>query len=288
MGAFVSALATNKVGVHFPFTLAVGAVAGALRAAMMGMVALGVRGLYLAVDTLIFGYLCDQYLFGQTWLVQNQSGTSIPFETIGKPGTIPSFDLSDAHVFYYVALGIAILSLYGVANLRDSRLGRAFAAVRGSEVAAASLGIDVVRIKLIGFACAGALAGLGGALTLVADRTVAPDQFSFVKSLDFLAIAVVGGLRSLGGAIASSLLFALLVGELFFRSPTLADYLDVISAALLISVLLFFRGGLGALPERPPLLGPRLRGPMRRRAPGGEPAAVPAGRRALGDRPRVA
>lgn len=178
MGAFVSALATNKAHVHFPFTLVVGTVAGALTAALIGVVALRVRGLYLAVATLIFGYLCDQYLFGQTWLVQNASGTSIPFENIGKPGTIPSFDLSDAHIFYYVALGIAALSLYSVANLRESRIGRAFAAVRGSEVAAASLGINVVRIKLLGFACAGALAGLGGALTLVGqpDRGTGPVQ----------------------------------------------------------------------------------------------------------------
>jgi len=259
MGAFVSALATNKLHVHFPFTLIIGTLAGALTAAVIGVVALRVRGLYLAVATLIFGYLCDQYLFGQTWLVQNQSGTSIPFEVIGNPGTIPSFDLSDAHVFYYVALGIAALSLYAVANLRDSRLGRAFAAVRGSEVAAASLGINVVRIKLLGFACAGALAGLSGALILAGSRTVAPDQFSFMKSLDFLAIAVVGGLRSLGGAVASALLFAVLVGEVFFRSPTLADYLDIISAGLLITVLLFFRGGLGAVPERLPALVARVR-----------------------------
>ncbi len=288
MGAFLSALATNKLQVHFPLTLLIGLAAGAATAALIGIVALRVRGLYLAVATLIFGYLCDQYLFGQTWLVQSRSGTSIPFEAIGKPGTIPSFDLADAHVFYYVALAIAVLALYAVANLRDSRLGRAFAAVRGSEVAAASLGINVVRIKLLGFACAGALAGLGGALTLVGSRTVAPDQFSFIKSLDFLAIAVVGGLRSLGGAVASSLLFALLVGELFFRSPTLADYLDVISAVLLIAVLLFFRGGLGALPERLPALGQRLGGLLRRIAPAGRPARLITARRAVVDGLRAA
>jgi branched-chain amino acid transport system ATP-binding protein len=260
MGAFVSALATNKLGVRFPFTLVLGTAAGALTAAIIGMVALRVRGLYLAVATLIFGYLCDRYLFAQTWLVQSRSGTSIPFEIIGQQGTIPSFDLADAHVFYFVALAVAALSLYAVANLRDSRVGRAFAAVRGSEVAAASLGINVVRTKLIGFACAGALAGLAGAVTLVGSRSVAPDQFNFLTSLYFLAIAVVGGLRSIGGAVASALLFAVLVGELFFRSPTLADYRDVISAVLLISVLLFFRGGLGALPERLPALTSRARG----------------------------
>jgi branched-chain amino acid transport system ATP-binding protein len=259
MGAFVSALATRKLGMQFPATLVVGTIAGAVTAAIIGTVALRVRGLYLAVATLIFGFLCDRYLFGQVWLVQSQSGTSIPFEIIGKQGTVPSFDLADARVFYFVALAVVILALYGVANLRDSRIGRAFAAVRGSEVAAASLGINVVRIKLLGFACAGALAGLGGALTLMGSRTVAPDQFNFVNSLYFLSIAVVGGLRSLGGAVASALLFAILVGEVFFRFPTMADYLDLVSALLLIGVLLFFRGGLGALPEKLPRVSARVR-----------------------------
>jgi ABC-type branched-subunit amino acid transport system ATPase component/ABC-type branched-subunit amino acid transport system permease subunit len=258
MGGFVGALMTRRFGVHFPLTLVVGTLAGAGTAALIGVVALRVRGLYLAVATLIFAYVCDQYLFAQPWLVESTSGTSIPFETIGKPDTIPSFNLADVHVFYYIALAVAAISLYTVANLRDSRIGRAFASIRGSEVAAASLGISVARFKLLGFACAGALAGLGGALTLLGQRTIAPSEFNFTNSLYFLAIAVVGGLRSLGGAVMSSVLFALLVGEVFFRSPALADYLDVISAVLLSLVLLFFRGGLGAIPDRLPILGARL------------------------------
>jgi ABC-type branched-subunit amino acid transport system ATPase component/ABC-type branched-subunit amino acid transport system permease subunit len=259
MGAFVTAQLTNSLGVRFPFELLVGLAAGAGTAALIGVVALRVRGLYLAVATLIFGYVCDQYLFAQPWLVENQSGTGIAAEAIGKAGTFPYFNLGDAHIFYYVSLVCAALALYAVANLRDSRIGRAFSAVRGSEVAAASLGIDVVRYKLLGFACAGALAGFGGALTLAGARTIVPDQFNFVHSLNFLAIAVVGGLRSIGGAIASSLLFAVLVGEVFFRSPTLADYLDLISAGLLAVVLLFFQGGLGAVPDRIGAMTPRLR-----------------------------
>jgi ABC-type branched-subunit amino acid transport system ATPase component/ABC-type branched-subunit amino acid transport system permease subunit len=264
MGAFVGALATHRLGVQFPFTLLVGTAAGTLSALAIGTVALRVRGLYLAVATLIFAYVCDQYLFVQPWLVDSPSGTSIPSEAIGRPGAIPYFDLSDAHVFYYVALAVAAATLYTVANLRDSKLGRAFSAIRGSEVAAASLGVNVVRTKLLAFACAGALAGLGGAVTLVGDRAVGPSQFDFTNSLYFLAIAVVGGLRSLGGAVSSSVLFALLVGEVFYRSPKLADYRDVISAGLLISVLLFFRGGLGAVPHQLGVLRSRLAAPLRR------------------------
>jgi len=280
MGAFLSAITTLRLGIDFPFVLIVGMATGALTAVMIGVVALRVRGLYLAVATLIFGYLCDQYLFNQTWLVQSQSGVSIPFQVIGKAGTIPSFDLADARTFYFFGLAVAALSLYAVANVRDSKIGRAFAAVRGSEIAAASLGIDVMRAKLLGFALAGCLAGLDGALILSAQRNVVPDQFNFVNSLYFLAIAVVGGLRSIGGALASAILFAVLVGEVFFRSPTLADYLDLISAGLLSAVLLFFRGGLGAVPTRVTALRPRVEDLLARlRArvmPQRQPAAAPA------------
>jgi ABC-type branched-subunit amino acid transport system ATPase component/ABC-type branched-subunit amino acid transport system permease subunit len=279
MGAFVSALMTRRFGVHMPLTLLVGLGAGAVSASVIGIVALRVRGLYLAVATLIFAYVCDRYLFIQPGLVENQSGTSIPPEVIGHAGTYPSFDLADGRMFYYLALAGAAFALYTVANLRDSRIGRAFAAVRGSEVAAASLGIDVVRYKLLGFACAGALAGLGGSITLVGQRAIAPEQFAFIASLYFLSIAVVGGLRSLGGAVASSTMFALLVGEAFYRSPKLADYLDVISGGLLIAVLLFFRGGLGSVPERAGVLWTRLQphlAELRRRG-----AAASAGRQPL-------
>lgn len=258
MGAFIAAVTTKRFGAQFPLTLFIGLGAGAATAAILGVVALRVRGLYLAVATMIFAFVCDQYLFRQPWLVESQSGTSIPFQSVGRPGTLPFFDLGDPKVFYYVALALALISLYAVANLKDSRIGRAFAAVRGSEVAAASLGINVVRIKLIGFACAGALAGLSGSLVLAYQRTVAPEQFDFVKSLYFLAIAVVGGLRSFGGAIASAVMFAVLIDEVFYRWPTLSDYLDLISALLLILVLLFFRGGLGAVPERLSTLNERL------------------------------
>jgi ABC-type branched-subunit amino acid transport system ATPase component/ABC-type branched-subunit amino acid transport system permease subunit len=284
VGAFVSALMTRRFGVHVPLTLLFGVGAGALSAVVIGVVALRVRGLYLAVATLIFAYVCDRYLFLQPGLVESPSGTSVPPEVIGHAGTYPSFDLGDGRIFYYLALACAVITLYTIANLRGSRVGRAFEALRGSEVAAASLGIDVTRYKLLGFAISGALAGLGGTVTLVGQRAIAPEQFAFMSSLYFLSIAVVAGLRSLGGAIASSVGFALLVGEIFFRFPRLADYLDIISALLLITVLLFFRGGLGAVPEQLRVLRHRLQPlaqRLSRRLPGEGGLPVPAAPRWL-------
>jgi len=250
IGAFVAAIGSGHAGLDFPMSIGVGMAAGAGAACLVGVVALRVRGLFFAVATLIFAYVADQYLFAQPWLVGSVSGTAIKPETIGKAGLAPFINLADLHDFYYIALAAGVFAVYAVANLRDSRLGRAFAALRGSEIAAASLGIDVVRTKLLAFAASGALAGLAGALLLVGDRAIAPSEFSFTQSLFFLAVAVVGGLRSLGGAVASSTLFAVLIGEVFYRVPAAANYLDLISASLLVGVLLFFRGGLGALPGK--------------------------------------
>src|SRR5205085_1977447 len=117
--------------------------------------------------------------------------------------------------FYFVVLAGASAVLFGLLNLRDSKTGRAFFALRGSEMAAASLGIDVTKYKLLAFATAGFVAGVGGNLILTHQVTIVPEQFSLKASLLFLAIAVVGGLRSLSGTVAASVLFAAL-SELFF------------------------------------------------------------------------
>jgi ABC-type branched-subunit amino acid transport system ATPase component len=136
--------------------------------------------------------------------------------------------------------------LFAAVNLRDTKPGRAFFAVRGSEVAAASLGINVTRTKLLAFAFSGFVAGIAGNLLMVQQRTVVPSQFSFAASVFFLSMMVVGGQASVGGAVASAVLFAGL-REVFFRVTALGGYLDLVSVGLLTIVLLGYQGGLAAL-----------------------------------------
>ncbi|MDQ1700183.1 MAG: branched-chain amino acid transport system ATP-binding protein, partial [Frankiaceae bacterium] len=153
----------------------------------------------------------------------------------------------DRQTFYFVMLAVGGAVMFGLLNLRDSKTGRAFAAVRGSETAAAALGVNVVRTKLFAFVTAGAIAGVAGNLQLTNLGTVGSAQFNLQASLLVLAIAVVGGLRSLGGAVAASCVFAGL-NELFFRVPSLGRLLQLVSAVLLAAVLLAYPGGLAALP----------------------------------------
>ena len=248
LGAFVTALIGREIGLGFPFTALFGAAAGMAAAVVLGAVALRVRGLYLAVATLIFAWMGQEYLFRASWLGVAGGSSRLPNQVIGTPGSVPSFDLTNRIVLYYVFLAVVAAVLLATANLRDTRTGRAFFAVRGSEMAAASLGIDVMRTKLVAFAVSGGLAGLAGTLVALEQRVVVPTQFFFTASLQFLAIAVVGGLTSLGGAIAAAVVFAGL-DEVFFRVPQLAGWLEVVSAGLLAVVLLLYPGGLAAAPE---------------------------------------
>ena len=251
-GAYITGLAMGGLNVGFPVSLLWGAAGGMLVAVLLGMVALRVRGLYLAVATLIFSWIGQEFLFRQPWFTKH---SSIEALAIGKPDTIPYFPWDDRKVFYYAAWSTVVLAIYLMANLRDSKTGRSFFAVRGSEVAAASLGIDVMRTKLAAFAVSGLLAGAAGTLILVGQQTVTPDAFTVERSLFFLAVAVVGGLSSLGGSVAAAFVFAFL-NEAFFRVKAFEGYLTVASAALLAIVLLLYRGGLAQIPVD---LAPRLR-----------------------------
>jgi ABC-type branched-subunit amino acid transport system ATPase component/branched-subunit amino acid ABC-type transport system permease component len=258
IGAFSTGLLIRGMDVPFPLNLLLSGLIAAGAALVLGVVALRVRGLYLAVATLIFAYMADAYLFVAPWFSGEGGSSSAEVKPVGQDGLKPFFDFSDRQTFYFVVLAVAATVIFGLLNLRDSKTGRAFFAIRGSETAAASLGIDVRRYKLIAFALAGAIAGVGGNLTFLSQGTVVSAQFSLSVSLLLLAIAVVGGLQSLGGCVAASIIFAGL-NELFFRVSALTGYLDVVSALLLAVVLLIYPGGLAALP--PALaarFGPRL------------------------------
>lgn len=249
IGAFGTAfLARKGLAVPFPFSVPVFGFLSAAAACALGVVALRVRGLYLAVATLIFGWMADSYLMGSPWFAGSGGSATLEVSPIGRPGRLPSFDLSDRRIFYYAGLAGLALALVGLLNLRQSKTGRAFFAIRGSEMAAASLGIDVTRYKLLAFALSGFIAGMAGNLIITHQRTVVPAQFGFTISIFYLAVAVVGGLSSLGGAVASAVVFASL-NELFFRVEQLAGWLEVVSAGLLAAVILFYPGGLAAAPD---------------------------------------
>jgi ABC-type branched-subunit amino acid transport system ATPase component/ABC-type branched-subunit amino acid transport system permease subunit len=260
IGAFVTGVAARNWGIPFPLTLPIGALASAGVAAAFGVVALRVRGLYLAVATLIFAWMAQEFLFNQSWLAGVGGSASSPSKPIGEQGSFPYLDFTQRATFYFVMLACVAATIVACANVRDSKTGRAWFAVKGSEIAAASLGIGVTRYKLLAFAVSGFIAGAAGTLEVTHQQVATSSAFAPNVSLFYLAIAVVGGLSSLPGAVASGMLFASLE-EIFYRVRFLDGYLHIVSAALLVVVLLFFPAGLAGVPSR-------LEPPARRAATG--------------------
>ncbi|MDT7538749.1 MAG: branched-chain amino acid transport system ATP-binding protein [Actinomycetota bacterium] len=257
IGAFVTGVLV-RAGLPFPLTLPTVGLISAMIAALLGLVALRVRGLYLAVATLIFAWMTQLYLFAQPWLAGLGGSSSIQTKALGTSGTFPYLDFTQRTTFYFVMLSVLSAAMLGAANLRRSKTGRAWLAVKGSEVAAASLGIPVMAYKLLAFAVAGFMAGVAGNLLMTHNQVASASEFGPQVSLLFLAIAVVGGLDSIGGALAAGTLFALL-GQLFYKVSALAGLLDIVSSLLLAVVLLAFPAGLAGLPPRLGRLADRLR-----------------------------
>jgi ABC-type branched-subunit amino acid transport system ATPase component/ABC-type branched-subunit amino acid transport system permease subunit len=246
IGAYATGHIVAALHIPFPLSLPLAALASGIAAALLGAVALRVRGLYLAVATLVFSWMASEFLFRQHWFIAH---AQIPATPIGTKGSLSFFDFTDRRTFFLVAAATLAAVVFAAANIRDSKTGRAFFAIRGSEMAAASLGIDVTRYKLLAFIVSGAIAGVAGNLIMTDARVVTSDQFTFNISLFFVAVAVVGGLTSLSGAIASGMVFAGLT-ELFFRVPSLGAFLEIVSSLLLAVVLLAYPGGLASLPSR--------------------------------------
>ena len=254
IGAMTTALVFRHLGIAFPYSLPIAIAAGAGSAALLGIVALRVRGLYLAVATLIFAWMADAWLFSATWFVGGSGSSSVQLDIVGRENTLPSIDLHSPKAFYLLSIACLAVGILAAISVRDSKTGRAWFAVRGSEMAAASLGVDITRYKLLAFAVSGGLAGLAGHLQMHGQGTVVPTEFTFTTSLFYLSIAVVGGLTSLPGAVAAGVLFSAL-NEIFYRVSALNGYIDIVSGTLLLTVLLVYPGGLAAAGRR---LGQRL------------------------------
>ena len=211
------------------------AVAGGLAAMLVGIPALRIRGLFLAVTTLAFGVPVSTYLLNSAH-VPAFTPSSVP-----RPLFLSRFSLDDPLTFAYLCILVAIVSVALARNFRNGRTGRTVVAVRDNERAASSFGVEPVRAKLTAFAFSGALAGIAGGLYVVGLRGIPFSGFDPEQSLVVFTMVIIGGAASLPGALLGAIYVQ---GAAYFLSGP--AQLLATGAGLLILVL-FFPGGLGQL-----------------------------------------
>ncbi len=194
MGAYTEAYLQAK---DWPFvlSLASAAIVAGLTGVVVGLPALRVRGMYLAIATLAFGFIVEEAMTRADGITGGSSGMNLgSLEIFGVP-------IDSERRFYYVSLAVLALCILSVMNLMRSPTGRAFVAIRDSEISAQSMGINLARYKTIAFALSAALAGVAGALYAHKLRFLSPEQFTFLQSIELLIMIVIGGLGSIQGAI---------------------------------------------------------------------------------------
>lgn len=180
----------------WPFLLAIGAAAlvTAVVGIVVGLPALRVRGIYLAIATMAFGFIVEEVTARWESVTGGNSGLQV------HPPAIAGFKFESTAALYYLCLGFAIVATLLVLNLLRAPTGRAFVAIRDSEVSAQSMGIHLARYKTTAFALSALLTGVAGALYAHQIRFITPEQFTILQSIELLLMVVIGGLGSIHGA----------------------------------------------------------------------------------------
>ena len=193
VGAYAHAVLAN-MGLPFPFALALAATLAAAVGIVVGVPALRVKGIYLGIATLSFGFIVEEVFARWDSVTGGSKGMHV------KAPDIFGWKLESGEEFYYLCMLLTVLCTLAVLNLLRSSTGRAFVAIRDSEISAQSMGVHLARYKTTSFAISAAMTGVAGALYAHKLQFISPDQFGLLQSIELLLLIVVGGLGSVHGA----------------------------------------------------------------------------------------
>ncbi|WP_439396107.1 branched-chain amino acid ABC transporter permease [Bradyrhizobium sp. PMVTL-01] len=204
IGAYTAAY-LQKYNVPFPvYFLAAGALTGIV-GAMVGFPALRLTGIYLVIATISFALIVEEIL--ARWESVTNGNEGMRVKTLSLLGvTVPR----DSPTFYYLCLAVLVLTIVGTLNLLRSPTGRAFVAIRDSETAARSMGINVALYKVKSFAISAAITGFAGVLFAHKLSFISPEMFTLQLSIEFIIVILIGGTFSLHGAVLGAIFIVMI------------------------------------------------------------------------------
>lgn len=258
IGAYVSVLLL-KAGVPFIFAFIASGFVAALFGLLLGIPSLKLEGPYLAIATLAFG-LAVTIVIGRMDALGGRMGLNVPKLNLKWTGL--KYDPS----LYYLIITITVIAVIATRNILNSRVGRAFQAIRDSDIAASAIGINLSKYKLYSFGLSALFAGCAGSLWALYLGFINPTLFTFIMSITFLATIVLGGLGFVAGSVFGAIamtflnlqlenvveipLFGSLIkafSDTFMMPDGIANVSWVFTGLILILVILFEPLGLYGL-----------------------------------------
>jgi len=241
IGAYVSALLTIHLpALPVPLTLLAAGLATGLVGLALGIPCLRLEGLYLAMATLAFGFVVIEAITNLDGLTRGNDGLRVPVAHLG-PWVLDT-DASR----YYLTIAVAVGMILAALNVTATRTGRAFLAIRTSEIAAQASGINAAAYKTMAFVLSAFYTGVAGGLFAFVVGFLSPDAFDVFLSVDFLVMIILGGLGSVFGSVAGAAIVTVLNDSL----AGFQAYRPLIFGAIMIACMLFMPGGLAALARR--------------------------------------
>jgi branched-chain amino acid transport system permease protein len=234
IGAYVAAYFMTTYNWSFWLMLPIGAALAAIFGIIIGTPTLRLRSDYLAIVTLGFGEITRISVTNLTFTGGPNGIPGIPEPTLG------SFTFQTPLQYYFLALALAIITLFCVSRLGSSRIGRAWAYIREDELAAEAMGINTTRMKLLAYALGAVWAGLAGCFLAVQLTLIDPTSFTFNTSVQILIIVVLGGLGSIPGVIVGAVV-VVVTPELLNSLPADLQPLRLLLFALALILLMIFR-----------------------------------------------
>jgi branched-chain amino acid transport system permease protein len=271
VGAYVYALlASPQFNLHLPFwvILPIGAAIAAFFGVILGAPTLKLRGDYLAIVTLGFGEIIRIFLNNLSRPVNITNGpqgiTGIdPFSvgsfSFARPEKFLGLDLTGPIKYYYLLLAAAVLVIVVNVRLQNSRIGRAWEAIREDEVAARSMGIDTTHLKLLAFAMGASFGGLAGGMFSSIQGFISPESFVLVESIMVVSMVVLGGMGNIWGVVIGAVLLSFvpeilrwtvepLQNALFGRQLIEPEVIRMLIFGLALMLIMLFRPA-GLLPS---------------------------------------
>jgi branched-chain amino acid transport system permease protein len=270
VGAYLYALlASPHFGVHLPFwaLLPMGAVVAAMFGVLLGAPTLRLRGDYLAIVTLGFGEIVRIFLTNLNAPVNITNGpqginmidpVKIGGFSFSQTQTFLGATLPSLYLYYYLFLALALIVIFVSMRLQDSRIGRAWVAIREDEVAAEAMGINTRNIKLLAFAMGASFGGISGGLFAGFQGFISPESFNLFESIIVVCMVVLGGMGNIAGVILGAILLTMLpealryLGDiqqlLFGRVITDPTALRLLVFGLALVLVMIFRPA-GLLPS---------------------------------------
>jgi branched-chain amino acid transport system permease protein len=237
IGAYGAALLATSLGVPAYLGIPLAAALAGGAGYVLGLASLRLGGHYLALVTMAMTAIVQVGLIHWETLTGGALGLMVP------PLTIAGKELTSGFALYYVVVPVTFAVFLGISNLMASRLGRAFAALRQSEVALQTLGVNVLHYKALAFALSGVLGAVGGGLQGLQTTFLDPHGFGIIESVVLVAVIIIGGFRSIPGAVLGSAVFVL-IPELLGGFQA---YKGVVWAVLLLIMIVLFPGGLAGV-----------------------------------------